>query len=63
MKGDETLIDPDTKVDVNTGMVAEQCLKSVDRLGKGRTFPGDRVKVPSKTGVQRWSGRYDPCSL
>ena len=20
----------------------EQCLKSVDRLGKGRTFPGDR---------------------
>ena len=25
----------------------EQCLKSVDRLGKGRTFPGDRMKVPS----------------
>jgi hypothetical protein len=23
-------------------MHAEQCLKSVDRLGKGRTFPGDR---------------------
>ena len=26
---------------------AEQCLKSVDRPGKGRTFPGDRLKVPS----------------
>src|SRR6476619_440350 len=26
---------------------AEQCLKSVDRLGMGRTFPGDRLKVPS----------------
>ena len=25
----------------------EQCLKSVDRLGMGRTFPGDRLKVPS----------------
>ena len=25
----------------------EQCLKSVDRLGKGRTFPGDRLKAPS----------------
>jgi hypothetical protein len=25
----------------------EQCLKPVDRLGKGRTFPGDRLKVPS----------------
>ena len=25
----------------------EQCLKSVDRPGKGRTFPGDRLKVPS----------------
>ena len=25
----------------------EQCLKSVDRPGKGRTFPGDRMKVPS----------------
>jgi len=22
--------------------LGEQCLKSVDRLGKGRTFPGDR---------------------
>ena len=32
-------------------IVLEQCLKSVDRLGKGRTFPGDRMKVPSKTGV------------
>jgi hypothetical protein len=30
-----------------TANTAEQCLKSVDRLGKGRTFPGDRMKVPS----------------
>jgi transposase-like protein len=30
----------------------------VDRLGKGRTFPGDRMKVPSWTAQQRWSGRY-----
>jgi hypothetical protein len=29
------------------GRVEEQCLKSVDWLGKGRTFPGDRMKVPS----------------
>jgi len=27
--------------------IGEQCLKSVDRLGRGRTFPGDRLKVPS----------------
>ena len=28
-------------------LLNEQCLKSVDRLGMGRTFPGDRLKVPS----------------
>jgi hypothetical protein len=38
----------------------EQCLKSVDRLGKGRTFPGDRVKVPSKTGVATLVGKVRP---
>ena len=27
---------------VGAEAVREQCLKSVDRLGKGRTFPGDR---------------------
>jgi hypothetical protein len=35
----------------------EQCLKSVDRLGKGRTFPGDRMKVPSKTGAVTLVGK------
>jgi hypothetical protein len=35
-------------------------LKSVYRLGKERTFPGDRLKVPRVTAVQRWSGRYVP---
>jgi hypothetical protein len=37
----------------------EQCLKSVDWLGKGRTFPGDRMKVPSKTGAAN-AGREGP---
>src|SRR5262245_57378793 len=35
----------------------EQCLKSADRLGKGRTFPGDRMKVPSKTGAATLVGK------
>ena len=38
----------------------EQCLKSVDRLGKGRTFPGDRIKVPSKTGAVTLVGKVRP---
>jgi hypothetical protein len=29
-------------VGYGAGDVHEQCLKSVDGLGKGRTFPGDR---------------------
>ena len=41
-------------------LVAEQCLKSVDRLGKGRTFPGDRIKVPSKTGAVTLVGKVRP---
>ena len=53
-------------VDVATGSLgqglpdAEQCLKSVDRLGKGRTFPGDRIKVPSKTGAVTLVGKVRP---
>ena len=39
---------------------SEQCLKSVDRLGRGRTFPGDRLKVPSKTGVATLVGKVRP---
>ena len=39
---------------------AEQCLKSVDRPGKGRTFPGDRIKVPSKTGAVTLVGKVRP---
>jgi transposase-like protein len=36
-------------------------LKRVDRLGEGRTFPGDRLKVSSQDRRgKRWSGRYDP---
>ena len=38
----------------------EQCLKSVDRLGKGRTFPGDRMKVPGKTGAVTLVGKVRP---
>jgi hypothetical protein len=32
-------------------------LKSVDRLGKGRTFPGGRAKVQARPARQRWLGR------
>ena len=35
-------------------------MKSVDRLGKGRTFPGDRMKVPSKTGAVTLVGKVRP---
>ena len=38
----------------------EQCLKSVDRLGMGYIFPGDRRKVPSKTGAARLVGKVRP---
>src|SRR6478736_3424377 len=37
-----------------------QCLKSVDRPGRGRTFPGDRMKVPSKTGAATLVGKVRP---
>ena len=32
----------------------------MDRLGKGRTFPGDRIKVPSKTGAVTLVGKVRP---
>ena len=32
----------------------------MDRLGKGRTFPGDRMKVPSKTGAVTLVGKVRP---
>jgi transposase-like protein len=49
----------DDGIPTNDGTV-EQCLKSVDRLGKGRTFPGDRMKVPSKTGAVTLVGKVRP---
>jgi hypothetical protein len=33
---------PRSVADSTSVTAGEQCLKSVDRLGKGRTFPGDR---------------------
>ena len=35
-------------------------MKSVDRFGKGRTFPGDRMMVPSKTGAVTLVGKVRP---
>ena len=32
----------------------------MDRLGRGRTFPGDRLKVPSKTGAATLVGKVRP---
>jgi hypothetical protein len=43
-----------------TNQHPEQCLKSVDGLGKGRTFPGDRMKVPGKTGAVTLVGKVRP---
>jgi hypothetical protein len=42
----------------------EQCLKPVDRRGKGAYLPGWPIEGSKlDRRCKRWSGRYDPCSL
>ena len=55
-KGYETLVHPNTKVDINTGMILEIC----GSAREGAYLPGDRVKVPSKTGVATLVGKVRP---